>query len=91
LLTRRFRAAAAITRPPEHLVDHSGGASYSRLNGRRSRRTVSRAGAAFHAGVPIRDGGFSRFHLKDGMGTDFQTHAATGALLNIQRQCSHIF
>ena len=69
--------------------DDCRGTSDARTHRDRFAGTVLGAGTALHASVAVEDARFLVLDLEDGVRTDDGAHAASVALVDIQRQCDH--
>ena len=88
--TRRFNGAAGRFLPSKHGIDDSSCAADSRLYAECFYRTVSRTGAALHAGIAVCNFNLSIGLTQDRVGTDEKTGATSHAFLSIKSQRDNI-
>jgi hypothetical protein len=88
--TARIQAAAAVSRTPDHGVEHRLSASDAGLDENGVRRAVSSARAAFHTGVSIRKARFAVFPDKDTVRAYDGAKAAAHAFFGIPLKGHHI-
>ena len=60
-------------------LDDGGGAAHTGIDSHSGERAIALAGAAFDTGVTVDDAGLAIFQIKNSMGADGKTHAATMA------------
>jgi len=77
-------AAAGGFFSAQHGVDDGSGAAHAGTNMECFSSTISCTGAAFHAGIPVRDFNFAICQTQDSMGTDQEARPAPHAFYLIK-------